>query len=139
MLLKDATGKAVGGIARCFGYSIIRPIPRDQSCSREALRCRFDRLQIDAALAELRSQTGSYKPTQCAYGKTAGQNIIQSINIFNVLRGHWDPTDKKFSSVNSYRQDLLPTCKAFPKETTTCIWFTKHHKVCNSTTVLQDF
>ena len=29
------------------------------------------------------------------------------------------PTDKKLSSVNSYRQDLLPTCKAFPKETTT--------------------
>ncbi len=38
--------------------------------------------------------------------------------------GNWDPTDKKFSSVNSYRQDLLPTCKAFPKETTACIWFT---------------
>ena len=45
----------------------------------------------------------------------------QSINIFNVLGGNWDPTDKKFSSVNSYRQDLLPKCKAFPKETTTCI------------------
>ena len=61
-------------------------------------------------------------------------HINQSINIFNVLRGNWDPTDKKFSSVNSYRQDLLPTCKAFPKETTTSIWFTpydsgieKHH------------
>ncbi len=62
----------------------------------------------------------------------------QSINIFIVLGGNWDPTDKKFSSVNSYRQDLLPTCKAFPKETTTCIWFTQSHKVCNSTTVLQE-
>ena len=40
-----------------------------------------------------------------------------SINVFNVLGGNWDPTDKKFSSVNSYRQDLLPTCKAFPKDT----------------------
>ena len=39
------------------------------------------------------------------------QSINQSINIFNVLGGNWDPTDKKFSSVNSYR---LPTCKAFP-------------------------
>jgi len=64
--------------------------------------------------------------------------VVKSINIFNVLGGNWDPTDKKFSSVNSYRQDLLPTCKAFPKETTTCIWFTQNHKVCNSTTVLQD-
>ena len=66
--------------------------------------------------------------------------FFQSINIlnFNVLGGNWDPTDKKFSSVNSYRQDLLPTCKAFPKETTTCIWFTQSHKVCNSTTVLQE-
>ncbi len=61
-----------------------------------------------------------------------------SINIFNVLGGNWDPTDKKFSSVNSYRQDLFPTCKAFPKETTTCIWFTQSHKVCKSTTVLQE-
>ncbi len=57
---------------------------------------------------------------------------------FNVLGGNWDPTDKKFSSVNSYRQDLLLTCKAFPKETTTCIWFTQSHKVCNGTTVLQE-
>ena len=40
--------------------------------------------------------------------------------------------------MNSYRQDLLPTCKAFPKETTTCIWFTQSCKVCNSTTVLQE-
>ncbi len=61
-----------------------------------------------------------------------------AINIFNVLGGNWDPTDKKFSSVNSYRQDLLPTCKAFPKETTTCVWFTQSHKVCNSITVLQE-
>ena len=38
--------------------------------------------------------------------------INQSINIFNVLGGKWDPTDKKFSSLNSYRQDPLPTCKA---------------------------
>ena len=66
------------------------------------------------------------------------QSINQSINIFNVLGGNWDPTDKKFSSVNSYRQDLLPTCKAFPKETTTCIWFTQSHKICNGTTVLQE-
>ncbi len=68
----------------------------------------------------------------------AAASINQSINIFNVLGGNWDPTDKKFSSVNSYRQDLHPTCKAFPKETTTCIWFTQNHKVCNSTTVLQE-
>ncbi len=27
--------------------------------------------------------------------------INQSINVFNVLGGNWDPTDKKFSSVNS--------------------------------------
>jgi len=61
--------------------------------------------------------------------------MTQSINqyILNVLGGNWDPTDKKFSSVNSYRQDLLPICKAFPKETTTRIWFTQSHKVCNKT------
>ena len=52
-----------------------------------------------------------------------GDSVNQSINkyVFNVLGGNWDPTDKKFSSVNSYRQDLLPTCKACPKETTICI------------------
>ena len=50
----------------------------------------------------------------------------QSIHqyVFNVLGGNWDQTDKKVSSVNAYKQNLLPTCKAFPKETTTCIWFT---------------
>ncbi len=54
------------------------------------------------------------------------------------LGGNWDPTDNEFISVNSYSQKLLPTCKAFPEETTTCIafWFTR--KVCNSTTVLQE-
>ena len=65
------------------------------------------------------------------------ESINQYQYVINVLGGNWDPTDKKFSSVNSYRQDLLPTCKAFPKDTTTCIWFTQGHKVCNSTTVLQ--
>ena len=50
----------------------------------------------------------------------------------------WDPADKKFNSVNSYRQDLLPTCKASPKETSRCIWFTQSHKVCNGATVLQE-
>ena len=68
----------------------------------------------------------------------ADTTINQSINIVNVLGGNWDPTDKKFSSVNSYKQNLLPTCKAFPKETATSIWFTQCHKVCNGTTVLQE-
>ena len=62
----------------------------------------------------------------------------QLINVFNVLGGKRDPTDKKFSSVILYRQDLLPTCKGFPKEITTCIWFTQCHKVCNDATVLQE-
>ncbi len=72
----------------------------------------------------------------CIWHNTYDPGI--SINIFNVQGGNWDPTDKKFSSVNSYRQDLLPTRKAFPKETTTCIWFIQSHKVCNGTTVLQE-
>ncbi len=75
--------------------------------------------------------------TMCSVMRSS-ELVNQSINIFNVLGGNWDPTDKKFSSVNSYEQDLVPTCKAFPKETTTCIWFTQSHKVCNSTTVLQE-
>ena len=36
--------------------------------------------------------------------------------------GQLGPNRQEFSSVNSYRQDLLPTCKAFPEETTVCIW-----------------
>ena len=46
------------------------------------------------------------------------RSINQSIDLMSTLKdvlgGNWDPTDKNFSSVNSYRQDLLPTCKAFP-------------------------
>jgi len=38
--------------------------------------------------------------------------------------GDCSPTDKKFRSAISYRQDLLPVLKAFPRETTTCIWLT---------------
>ena len=53
--------------------------------------------------------------------QTRPEDRTQSINVFDVLGANWDPTDKKFSSVISYRQDLLPTCKAFPKETTTDI------------------
>ena len=30
----------------------------------------------------------------------------------SCLGGNWDPTDRKFSKVNAYRQELLPTCKA---------------------------
>ena len=42
----------------------------------------------------------------------------QSIKRLNVLGESWDPTDKKFTPI-SCRQDLLPTCKVFPKGTTT--------------------
>ena len=43
--------------------------------------------------------------------------LIDWLINFNVLGGNWDPTDKKFSSVNSYSQNLLPsTCKAFPNK-----------------------
>ena len=45
----------------------------------------------------------------------------------NVLGGNWDLTDKILSSesVNSFSHDLLHTCtcKAFPKEITTRVWF----------------
>ena len=63
--------------------------------------------------------------------------LIQSIYQFNVLGGNWDPPDKKFTLGNSCRQNLLPTCTAFPKETTTWIWFTQSHdhRVCNGTAV----
>ena len=64
-----------------------------------------------------------YGQVSCDYTCSQSQRMVlndlrksQSINVFNVLRGNWDPTDKQFSSVNSYRQDLLRTCKAFPKE-----------------------
>ncbi len=72
------------------------------------------------------------------FGRMALKPLWHSINQFNVLGGNWDPADKKFNSVNTYRQDLLPTCKTSPKETTTCIWVTQSHKVCNGATVLQE-
>ena len=51
--------------------------------------------------------------------------INQSINQCMYLMS-WGATGTQTrSSVHSYRQDLLPTCKAFPKETTTCVWFTQ--------------
>ncbi len=56
----------------------------------------------------------------------------------------WGPTGtqqtKSFSSVNLYSQNLLPTCKAFPKETTTCIWSSDSYlrKDMKSATVLQE-
>ena len=59
----------------------------------------------------------------------------QSINVFNVLGGNWGPTDKEFSSVNSYRQDLLPTCKAFSKNT--CMIAFGSHNVIKSAMVQQ--
>ena len=66
--------------------------------------------------------TSSYQPTwyleDWPFSKDSKLTVNQSINIFDVLGCNWDPTDKKFSSVNAYRQDLPPTCKAFPKETT---------------------
>ena len=54
------------------------------------------------------------KPTNCAGQLPINQSIYYKLSI-NVLGGNWvDSTDNKFSSVDSYRQDLLPTCKAFP-------------------------
>ena len=69
--------------------------------------------------------------------QTHWKDINQSVYIC-CPGGNWDPTDKRFNSMNSYKQDLLPTCKAFPFETTTYIWFTQSHEVCYSTTVLQE-
>jgi hypothetical protein len=53
----------------------------------------------------------SLKSHRTACASQSINQSIKSINVLNVLGGNWDPTDKKFSSVNSYRQDLLPTCK----------------------------
>ncbi len=121
---------------------LARPTSTHNSVLAWAERYRFCRCSpvlnaiCNAGLAQPKQGT-----TRCRWfpGRLPHQyiNQYQSIYVFNVLGGNWDPTDKKFSSVNSYRQDLLPTCKAFPKDTTTCIWFTQGHKVCNSTTVLQ--
>ena len=44
--------------------------------------------------------------------QSINQPIDESINMFNVMGGNWDLTHKKFNLVNSYRQDLLSTCKA---------------------------
>ncbi len=65
--------------------------------------------------------------------------INHPINTFNVLGGIWDPTDNKFTLLPAIPDlDLaLEACKAFPKESTTCIWFIQGHKVCNSRTRLQ--
>jgi len=78
--------------------------------------------------------TGRYLTASCLphnQPHPACHTINQPINqcVFNVLGANWDPTDMKFSSVNSYRQDLLPTCKAFPKETTTTYPGTKVQRV----------
>jgi len=50
------------------------------------------------------------QPTNQSNNQSINQSIDQPINVSNVLGGNWDPTDKKFSSMNSYRQDLLHTC-----------------------------
>ena len=77
-------------------------------------------MQPSVAIAPCRT---SWTCRKCRPGTSSvDRPRIQSIKICNVLGANWDPTDKKFSSVNSFRQNLLPTCKAFPKETTTCIW-----------------
>lgn len=62
-----------------------------------------------------------------------------------MLRGNCDTIGycKKFTSVKSYRQNLLPTSKAFPEKLTTCRldMHTKYYygkNVCNSTKVLQE-
>ena len=52
---------------------------------------------------------------KCRHDASNDTKLTININI-QCPGGNWDPTDRKFSSVNSYRQDLLPTCKAFPKE-----------------------
>ena len=64
-----------------------------------------------ASLPGEKAQAGTLLHPACY---TSNQSINQY--VFDVLGGNWDPTDKKFRSVNSYRQHLLPTCKAFPKE-----------------------
>ncbi len=128
-------------IARtCPGYCMLSNcIPASHLSHCQLLKRGNDWLAILSSVSAVQRLPQQAAMFWAAVGNfTSHANINQSINIFNVLGGNWDPTDKKCSSVNSYRQDLLPTCKAFPKETATCIWFTQNHKVCNSTTVLQD-
>ena len=65
--------------------------------------------------------------------------VNQSINVFNVLGGNWDPTDRKEVQFSEFIQiRFVSYMQSIPKETTTCIWFTQSHEVCNGTTVLQE-
>ncbi len=84
--------------------------------------------QQDLLHSSMQPETSINQSINQSISQSVNQSISQSISQSNqsmrliFLGGgggaNWDPTDM-FSSVNSYRQALLPTCKAFPKETTT--------------------
>ena len=65
-------------------------------------------------------------------------SINQSVDVFDVLGGNWDPTDKRFSTVNSCRQDYLPAYKAFPKDAPHAFGSHKVVKSATGTTLLQE-
>jgi len=60
-----------------------------------------------------------------------------SHHMFDVLGGDQDPTGKKFSLVNSYRQDFFLHAKHSLGKPPHVFGSHKKHKVCDGTTVLQ--
>ncbi len=71
--------------------------------------------------------------------QSINQSIDQSINQYvKCPGGQLGPNRQKVQLSEVIQSKFASYMQAFPKEITTCIWFTQRHKVCNSTTVLQE-
>jgi len=75
----------------------------------QAARSKGQGLGCDKTRATTKKHAASY------FGHTsevpANQYVSTNRYVLKVLKGNWDPTDKQSTSVNSYRQNLLPACK----------------------------
>ena len=61
---------------------------------------------------------------------SSGLAISQSIGNYSRFWRATETQQTRCSVQRIHRQDLLPTCKAFPKESTAYLWFTQSHEVC---------
>ncbi len=115
------------------GRSRSASLSQRKACCSSSIQCKTRRDTGAASVATCINST-----TRLCH-QVVSKFINHPINTFNVLGGIWDPTDNKFTLLPAIPDlDLaLEACKAFPKESTTCIWFIQGHKVCNSRTRLQ--
>ena len=83
----------------------------------------------------------SFWDLQLSYGSRSQARVSLCPTLYSwCLGGQLRPHKQQIQFSEFTQSNLLPTCKAVPKRTTTCtaLCFTQYKRVCNSTRMMQE-